>query len=152
MLLLEAGGDDDVPAVLRAKQWPAKLGTERDWNFVAQPNPHLNGRTIPYSMGKVLGGGSGINVMMWARGHKNEWDFFASEAGDNAWNYESVLNIYRRIEDWHGVPDPDDREPAGRSTSSPPPAWSSTTTARSNASGRDPKWCCPSARYTPQRC
>ena len=59
------------------------------------------------SMGKVLGGGSSINVMVWARGHKNDWDFFASEAGDPAWNYESVLNIYRRIEDWHGAPDPE---------------------------------------------
>jgi choline dehydrogenase len=57
-------------------------------------------------MGKVLGGGSSINVMVWARGHKNDWDFFASEAGDPAWNYDSVLNIYRRIEDWHGSPDP----------------------------------------------
>jgi choline dehydrogenase len=50
-------------------------------------------------MGKVLGGGSSINVMAWARGHKNDWDFFASECGDPAWNYESVLSIYRRIED-----------------------------------------------------
>ena len=57
-------------------------------------------------MGKVLGGGSSINVMVWARGHKNDWDFFASEAGDPAWNYDSVLNIYRRIEEWHGSPDP----------------------------------------------
>jgi choline dehydrogenase len=48
----------------------------------------------------VLGGGSSINVMGWARGHKNDWDFFASESGDRAWNYESVLNIYRRMEDW----------------------------------------------------
>ncbi|HET9374249.1 MAG TPA: GMC oxidoreductase [Chthoniobacterales bacterium] len=39
-------------------------------------------------------------------GHKNDWDFFAAEAGDPAWNYESVLNLYRRIEDWHGAPDP----------------------------------------------
>ena len=74
MLLLEAGGDDDVPEVMRAEQWPANLGSERDWNFTAQPNPHLNGRAIPYSMGKVLGGGSSINVMAWARGHKNDWD------------------------------------------------------------------------------
>jgi len=53
----------------------------------------------------VLGGGSSINVMGWARGHKNDWDFFASESGERAWNYESVLNIYRRIEDWQGAPD-----------------------------------------------
>src|SRR5208283_4123836 len=79
---------------------------ERDWNFQAQPNPCLNGRSVTLSMGKVLGGGSSINLMVWARGHKNDWDFFASEAGDPAWSYESVLNIYRRIEDWHGVPDP----------------------------------------------
>src|SRR5258705_8555904 len=64
-------------------------------------------------MGKVLGGGSSINVMCWARGHKNDWDFFASEAGNPAWSYESVLNIYRRIEDWHGPPDPKYRGTGG---------------------------------------
>jgi choline dehydrogenase len=113
VLLLEAGGDDDVPEVMRAEQWPLNLGSERDWNFVPQPNPHLNARSIPYSMGKVLGGGSSINVMAWSRGHKNDWDFFASAAGDHAWSYESVLNIYRRIEDWHGAPDPDYRGTGG---------------------------------------
>jgi choline dehydrogenase len=109
VLLLEAGGSDDVPSVIKAQQWLLNLGSERDWNFTAQPNPHLNGRAIPYGMGKALGGGSSINAMIWARGHKNDWDFFAAEAGDNAWSYESVLNIYRRIEDWHGAPDPDHR-------------------------------------------
>src|SRR5712672_663142 len=113
VLLLEAGDNDDVPAVMRAEQWPANLGSERDWNFAAQPNPHLNARSIPYSMGKVLGGRSSINGMAWARGHKNDLDFFAAKAGHNAWNYESVLNIYRRIEDWHGAPDPDYRGTGG---------------------------------------
>src|SRR5258705_2693194 len=80
VLLLEAGGRDDVPSVMRAEQWPLNLGSERDWNFQSQPSPHVNGRSIPLSMGKVLGGGSSINVMVWARGHKNDWDFFASEA------------------------------------------------------------------------
>src|ERR1700694_1442151 len=120
VLLLEAGGNDDVPAVMRAEQWPANLGSERDWKFLAQPNPHPNNRSIPYSMGKVLGGGSSINGMAWARGHKSDWDFFASEAGDKAWGYESVLNIYRRIEDWHGAPDPDYRGTGGPCTSDPP--------------------------------
>jgi choline dehydrogenase len=113
VLLLEAGGPDDVPEVMRAEQWHLNLGSERDWNFAAQPNPHLNGRTISYSMGKVLGGGSSINVMAWARGHKNDWDYFASEAGGTAWSYQSVLNIYRAIEDWHGAPDPDYRGTEG---------------------------------------
>jgi choline dehydrogenase len=113
VLLLEAGGDDDVPSVTEANRWFENLGTERDWQFVAQPNPHLNGRCMELSMGRVLGGGSSINVMAWARGHKNDWDFFASESGDPAWNYDSVLNIYRRVEDWHGAPDPQYRGTGG---------------------------------------
>jgi choline dehydrogenase len=113
VLLLEAGGSDDVPSVMEAGQWPLNLGSERDWGFKDHPNPHLNGRSIPLSMGKVLGGGSSINVMAWARGHKNDWDFFAQEADDPTWSYESVLNIYRRIEDWHGAPDPSYRGAGG---------------------------------------
>jgi choline dehydrogenase len=113
VLLLEAGGSDDVPSVIEADQWHTNLGSGRDWAFQAQPNRHLNGRSIPMNMGKVLGGGSSINVMAWSRGHKNDWDYFASEAGDPAWSYESVLNIYRRIEDWHGAPDPKYRGTGG---------------------------------------
>jgi choline dehydrogenase len=113
VLMLEAGGNDDVPSVTEAHRWFENLATERDWQFVAQPNPHLNGRCMSLPMGKVLGGGSSINVMAWARGHKNDWDFFASECGDPAWNYESVLSIYRRIEDWHGAPDPQYRGTGG---------------------------------------
>src|ERR1700738_5238261 len=97
VLLLEAGGPDDVPEVMRAEQWPANLGSDRDWNFAAQPHSHPHGRSIPYSMGKVLGGGSSINVMVWARGHRNDWDYFAAEARDPAWSHESGLKIYRRI-------------------------------------------------------
>lgn len=113
VLLLEAGGDDDLPEVMMADQWPLNLGSERDWGFRAEPNRHLNGRSVPMSMGKVLGGGSSINVMVWARGHRSDWDFFASESGDPAWGYASVLDIYRRIEDWHGAPDPKYRGTGG---------------------------------------
>src|ERR1700737_2117450 len=113
VLLLEAGGSDEVPSVTEAARWVENLGSERDWKFVGQPNPHLKGRSMPLSMGKVLGGGSSVNVMAWARGHKNDWDFFASESGDTEWNYESVLNIYRRMEDWQGAPDPTRRGTGG---------------------------------------
>ncbi len=113
MLVLEAGGSDEAPEILRPEMWLANLGSERDWNFTAEPSRHLNGRAIPYSMGKVLGGGSSINVMVWVRGHKNDWDYFASEAKDDRWNYESVLAIYRNIEDWHGAPDPEHRGTGG---------------------------------------
>ncbi|MBD2241870.1 GMC family oxidoreductase [Aulosira sp. FACHB-113] len=106
VLLIEAGGTDEVPEVMTPAQWPLNLGSERDWAFVAQPNAHLNGRSIPLNMGKVLGGGSSINVMVWARGHKNDWNYFAEASGDPAWGYESVLEIYRRIENWQGASDP----------------------------------------------
>src|SRR6267154_2212916 len=65
VLLLEAGGSDDMPSVMEAARWFENLGSERDWNFVDQPDPHLKGRSMPLGMGKLLGGGSSINVMGW---------------------------------------------------------------------------------------
>jgi hypothetical protein len=54
VLLLEAGGNDNVPSVTEANQWPLNLGTERNWGFQGQPSPYLNGRSMPLAMGKVL--------------------------------------------------------------------------------------------------
>ncbi|WP_423822453.1 GMC family oxidoreductase N-terminal domain-containing protein [Salinisphaera sp. SPP-AMP-43] len=113
VLLIEAGGREDVPEVLEPGRWPLNLESDRDWGFVAQPNPHLNQRSIPLNMGKVLGGGSSINVMVWARGHQNDWEHFAKEASDARWGYRSVLEIYRRIEDWQGARDPGRRGAGG---------------------------------------
>jgi len=113
VLLLEAGGSDDVPSVRTADLWSANLGSERDWGFQSEPNASLRGRVLSLSMGKVLGGGSSINVMTWARGHRADWNHFAMEAGDSAWNYDSVMNIYHRVEDWHGDADPKYRGSAG---------------------------------------
>src|SRR5215467_1473842 len=110
VLLLEAGGTDETELITNPNLWPKTLGSELDWGFVAEPNPHLNGRAIRYSMGKVLGGGSSINVSTWSRGHQADWDFYASEVGDPSWNYEAVLDLYRhRIEAYTGSPDPDYR-------------------------------------------
>ena len=61
VLLIEAGGDDEAPSVADARQWVTNIGSERYWQFQAEPNPHLNGRAIPLGMGKALGGGSSIN-------------------------------------------------------------------------------------------
>jgi choline dehydrogenase len=81
VLLLEAGGNDEKELITDPNRCPMTLGSELDWGFVAEPNPQLNGRAIPYSMGKVLGGGSSINVPTWSRGHRADWEFYASESG-----------------------------------------------------------------------
>ncbi len=108
VLLLEAGGSDDTDMVLDTDRWPMNLGGNLDWGYMTEPNPNLNGRSLLYSMGKVLGGGSSINVGTWSRGHKADWDFYAAEAGDAGWSYNAVLGLYRtRVEDWTGTPDPD---------------------------------------------
>jgi choline dehydrogenase len=110
VLLLEAGDSDELELVMDPTLWVRTIGSELDWGFLAARNSQLNGRAIPYSMGKVLGGGSSVNVSTWSRGHRADWDAYATETGDPAWGYESVLNLYRRrIEDWKGSPDPDYR-------------------------------------------
>ncbi|HLV07591.1 MAG TPA: GMC family oxidoreductase N-terminal domain-containing protein [Croceibacterium sp.] len=113
VLLIEAGGDDEVETVLDPGQWPLNLGSERDWGFQAEPNPHLGGRALSMSMGRGLGGGSSVNVMVWARGHRTDWDHFAAVSGDPGWGYEAVREIYRRIENWQGAPDPQYRGTGG---------------------------------------
>jgi len=113
VLLLEAGGNDDVPNVTDPMQWPSNIGSERDWGFISDPDPRIQGRGIPFSMGKVLGGGSSINLMIWARGHRDDWDHYASESDEPAWGYEPVLELYRRIEDWHGIGEPNHRGRGG---------------------------------------
>lgn len=122
VLLVEAGGSDNVPEVQDPLQWPANIGSERDWAFASAPEEQLNGRSLPLSMGKVLGGGSSINVLVWARGHRSDWDYYAGQTKDPSWNYASVLEIYKRIEDWHGTPDPTFRGSGGPVFIQPPEA------------------------------
>src|SRR3982074_3169503 len=110
ILLLEAGDGDEIDLVMNPNNWVRALGSEVDWRFLAEPNPNLNGRAIAYSMGKVLGGGSSINVSNWSRGHQADWDFYAAECGAPSWSYAAVLDLYRRrVEAWAGSPDPDFR-------------------------------------------
>src|SRR5215813_9804655 len=107
VLLLEAGGTDELELVMNPNLWVRALGSELDWGFVAQPNAFLNGRAIPYSMGKVLGGGSSINVSTWSRGRRADWDAWGAEVAYPACGYPAILELYRRrIEDWKGDPDP----------------------------------------------
>src|SRR5258708_10253764 len=73
VLLLEAGGSDDTPSVTEAAQWRTNLGSERDWNFQAQPNAYLNGRSMPMNIAKVCGRGSTFNARYWVRGPTTAW-------------------------------------------------------------------------------
>ena len=106
VLLIEAGGTDLVTEVCEPLLWAANLGSSRDWSFLSEPDPALANRKLLMSMGRVLGGGSSVNVMVWAHGHRSDWDQFAIEAQDNIWSYRSVSAIFREIENWQGTSDP----------------------------------------------
>jgi choline dehydrogenase len=99
VLLLEAGGSDDVLEV----QVPAALykvwRTRRDWNYATDPQPGLSGRRLFWPRGKLLGGSSSINAMIYIRGAAADYDEWAELTGDDAWSYANVLPLFRRGED-----------------------------------------------------
>jgi len=121
ILLLEAGGTDDLPACLDPNIWPTNLKTDRAWQFETTPQVRLQDRKISYAMGKVLGGGSSINACVWAVGHKNDWDSFAKCTGDPTWSYNEVRQLYRKIEDWQGEADKQYRGISGQVCIAPNP-------------------------------
>src|SRR5262249_30054992 len=105
VLLLEAGGEDLSPEVLNTEAWFMNIGSERDWSFRAEPGAGVNHRALHQAAGRLLGGGTSINGMVWARGHQHDFDGWAKAAGDEAWGYAHALEVYKRIEDWHGPAD-----------------------------------------------
>ncbi|MDP9829615.1 GMC family oxidoreductase [Kineosporia succinea] len=113
ILLLEAGGTDERENVQDPWLWPTNLGTDGVWNFVTEPEPQLSAAPAYYPMGRGLGGGGSINVSVWARGHRADWDSYARIADDDVWDYEHILDVYRRIEAYQGPSD------ARRGTSGP---------------------------------
>jgi choline dehydrogenase len=106
VLLLEAGPDDADERVSNPDLWSKNLGSERDWGYLTEPGAQIAGRRLLYSMGKGLGGGSSVNVGVWSRGHRRDWDDFAIDCADPRWGYGSVLDVYRELETWRGKPDP----------------------------------------------
>ncbi|EHK74924.1 dehydrogenase fad flavoprotein GMC oxidoreductase [Sinorhizobium meliloti CCNWSX0020] len=113
VLLLEAGGPDNHPGTLTPAQWLTNIGTERTWGYRSEPEAGLNGRSISLPMGRVVGGGSSVNGMVYIRGHKLDFDRWADLTGDPRWGYEHALEIYRRIEDFHGPANHDYRGVGG---------------------------------------
>jgi choline dehydrogenase len=102
VLLLEAGATDEVAEVDNPSKWPFNLHGERDWAFPSVPNPNLLGRRTDLAAGKVLGGGSSINTLVWMQGHERDWDSLSQQVHDPRWNYASIRDIYQRVEDWQG--------------------------------------------------
>ncbi|MEP1200955.1 choline dehydrogenase [Tateyamaria sp.] len=116
VLVIEHGGTDAGPFI----QMPAALSypmnmKRYDWGYRSEPEPHLGGRRLACPRGKVIGGSSSINGMVYVRGHAHDFDHWA-ETGAGGWSYADVLPYFKRMEAWddggHGG-DPDWRGTQG---------------------------------------
>ena len=116
VLVLEYGGTDVGPFI----QMPAALSypmnmKHYDWGFQSEPEPHLGGRRLACPRGKVIGGSSSINGMVYVRGHAHDYDHWDASGADG-WSYADVLPYFKRMENWsdggHGG-DPDWRGSEG---------------------------------------
>ncbi|PRD43114.1 oxidoreductase [Phyllobacterium phragmitis] len=121
VLLLESGGSDLQPGVLIPETWFYNQTGPFDWNLAGEPAVSVNNRQVVQAAGRVLGGSTSINGMVWARGHRNDFEDWAQLSGDAEWGYDHVLDIYRRIEDWRGTPDPARRGRGGEVFVQPAP-------------------------------
>ncbi len=106
VLLLEAGKQDNYFWIDIPVGYLYTIGNPRtDWCFQTEQDPGLNGRSIGYARGKVIGGSSSINAMIYMRGQRSDYDHWAS-LGNQGWGWEDVLPIFRRSEDYqHGSDD-----------------------------------------------
>ncbi|MYW67494.1 choline dehydrogenase [Streptomyces sp. SID8379] len=105
VLLLEAGGWDERPEIHRTdaasvlalltSEWSPTI----DWGYATEPEPALDGRRVPVARGKVAGGCSSVNALMWVRGSRHDYDGWAA-AGNPGWSYADVLPAFRRAEDY----------------------------------------------------
>ncbi len=105
VLLLEAGGRDDYAWIHIPVGYLYCIGNPRtDWLYQTEPDPGLNGRRLRYPRGKVLGGCSSINGMIYMRGQARDYAHWAALTGDPAWGWEAVLPLFRGHEDhWRGA-------------------------------------------------
>ncbi len=105
--LIEAGGKDDWIWIHIPVGYLYCIGNPRtDWCYKTEPDPGLNGRSILYARGKVLGGCSSINAMLYLRGQSHDYDRWAELTGDPSWSWRSVLPVFKQTEDhWRGAND-----------------------------------------------
>ncbi|MEK1889861.1 MAG: choline dehydrogenase [Phyllobacterium sp.] len=102
VIVVEYGGTDIGPFIQMpaALSFPMNMSTY-DWGFSSEPEPHLGGRRLVTPRGKVLGGSSSINGMVYVRGHAHDFDHWA-ESGATGWSYADVLPYFKRMENSHG--------------------------------------------------
>mgnify|MGYP000362339681 CR=1 FL=1 len=103
VIVIEHGGSDAGPFI----QMPAALSypmnmARYDWGYRTEPEPHLNNRRLACPRGKVIGGSSSINGMVYVRGHAMDFDHWA-DSGAEGWSYADVLPYFKRLENWHDM-------------------------------------------------
>jgi choline dehydrogenase len=101
VLVLEYGGTDAGPFIQMPGALSFPMNMRRyDWGYKSEPEPHLDGRELACPRGKVIGGSSSINGMVYVRGHAGDYDNWA-ENGAEGWSYSDVLPYFLRMENWH---------------------------------------------------
>lgn len=102
VLLIEAGGKDDYAWIHIPVGYLYCIDNPRtDWRFRTEPDAGLNGRSLIYPRGKVLGGCSSINGMIYMRGQSRDYDTWARLTGDASWGWDRVLPLFLHTEDHH---------------------------------------------------
>ncbi|RVV99394.1 choline dehydrogenase [Mesobaculum littorinae] len=101
VIVVEHGGTDAGPFIQMpgALSYPMNMA-RYDWGYHSEPEPHLGGRRLATPRGKVIGGSSSINGMVYVRGHARDFDHWA-ESGADGWGYADVLPYFKRMETWH---------------------------------------------------
>ena len=101
VVVIEHGGSDWGPFINMpgALSYPMNM-PRYDWGYMSEPEPHLGGRRLACPRGKVIGGSSSINGMVYVRGHARDFDHWRDQ-GAAGWSYADVLPYFKRMEDWH---------------------------------------------------
>jgi choline dehydrogenase len=108
VLLIEAGGRDDYVWIHIPVGYLHCIGNPRtDWLFKTEADAGLGGRSLIYPRGKVLGGSSSINGMIYMRGQAGDYDRWAELTGDPSWRWQEVLPLFKKSEDYHGGSSPE---------------------------------------------
>ena len=97
IIIVEAGGSDAGPLINMPAALSYPMSMKRyDWGYSSAPEPHLGGRQLACPRGKVIGGSSSINGMIYVRGHSGDFDHW-EEAGAQGWSYADVLPYFKRL-------------------------------------------------------